>query len=160
MHKIPQYFKKLFSKDSISKGNLGELHLNELVADLSTLLTRNGFIYEAGQSYPDRQIANGFFVNEKVKIGIIYRRNNLGAVIYEVTGGNISHDELFTYLGKETEKALLFDKEKLYSYTQGSTSVKAALLKDLEYIVIPFINNTPVEEIKASIIDLYKKSWA
>ena len=53
--------------------------LNSLVAYLSSTLNSYGFRYEAGQSgHGHGEFANGFFVHEKIKIGLIYRQSRLG----------------------------------------------------------------------------------
>jgi len=145
---------------SQTNGQTSQQLLELLVEHLKPVL--KGFEYQSGQTATSSggSFANGFFENEKIKIGLIFRGVNLGLVIYEVPQGNIGHDELFELLSKDSNKKLFYDSDKFKCYAFQGNSVNDALFSDLQNIVIPFVNETAAEEIKAMIQEAYKKRMA
>jgi hypothetical protein len=128
-------------------------NLNVLVEYLKPTLTRHGFRYEQGQNSCSSggQFANGFFVNNKIRIGLIYRQNRLGLVNYESSVTNISHDMFCKALNKQSEQQLEYDSNGFSSYTLNHTETSKALLADLEEIILPYLDHATLDDIDSFI---------
>ena len=135
-------------------------NLNLLIEYLNPSLSKHGLKYEAELNgfSSGGQFANGFFIHDKIKIGLIYRQGKLGSVNYEGKERNLSHDDMFIALGKEAEKKLFYNKDQFYSYTLTDEDVNKALLLDLENVIIPYIENTSIQDIN-SMMNGQPKWW-
>ncbi|HEX2532784.1 MAG TPA: hypothetical protein VHK69_03555, partial [Chitinophagaceae bacterium] len=123
--------------------------LNKLAAFLQPLLGSHGFRFESEYEAISSggPFANGYFIHEQIRIGLIYRQDRLGCVIYEGKGRNLTHGEMFKALGKEKEQKLLYDANRFSSYTHSESGVYMALWSDLETVILPFLEHTPAEGI-------------
>ncbi|EKE20838.1 MAG: hypothetical protein ACD_7C00462G0003 [uncultured bacterium] len=128
-------------------------YLEQTVQFLKPLLEKWQFKYkkEGDGISSGGEFSNGFFENEKIKIGLIYRGDKFGSVNYETNYSNISHDMIIKYLKKEYEQHLFYSEDKFDSFTKNNETIEIALFKDLENIIMPYILETDIEEINKMI---------
>lgn len=113
-----------------------EIALRNAAAELRPLLEPLGFEFEIEQSAQGHlPFASGFFVRGEIKIGLIYRVDHkLGAVIYENSATNTSHDELLSLLGLSSEQHLRYDERSSESKAVEGDDPLAALRADLSML--------------------------
>ncbi len=130
----------------------------DLVHELEPLLNEHGYKFESGNSGTSSggAYANGYFVNDKVRIGFIFRGMNLGLIIYETTYSNIGHDSIFSHLGKPLEQELLYNSSEKKSYARKGR-ISSAILSDLNNHILPYFRRTGINEINAMIKNERKK---
>lgn len=146
----------------MKEGNQSLNNLNKLVDFLKPHLAKHGFDYQPGLTdYASAgAFANGFFVSSKIKIGLIFRGHRFGSVNYEGAETNISHNTFFKALGKQSEQLLLYhdqDPFTSFSHSANNESAENALLADLENTILPYLDQTSLEDINLMINKARKK---
>lgn len=146
--KILRYFKS----DRNSKVDKSEQKLLDLVAELEPLMNQHNFKFTKNSTTfsSGGEFSNGFFVNNKIKVGLIYHGDDLGSVNYETKYSNIDHDSIFKHLGIDSEQELLYNTVAFRSYTR-SGNISNALFNDLENHILPYIEGTSLEDINTMI---------
>jgi len=133
--------------------------LERFVGLIAPTLQKYGFTfqYEGDAVASGGEFANAFFVSDKYKIGIIFRGNRLGAIIYKTDYSNIHHDGLFEGLERLGENRLKYDPGNFKSFTADGTELHEAFISDFEEAVHPYLSNTPIDDINKLIKKQRKK---
>jgi len=136
-------------------------NLDLIIEYLRPFLMSRGFKYKPGQKgySSGGEFANAFFINEKIRIGLIFRQNEFGSVNYETDATNISHDTLFKALNKESKKNLFYDDNRFKCYTLNGEELHTALLLDWQEVVIPYIESNSIQNINSMMLQEREKMW-
>lgn len=139
--------------DNFEKSTSRE-YLDNLVAFLMPAMAAHNFEFTSGQNAYSSggPFANGFFVNKKARIGIIFRNYKLGLINYESTDAILSHDMLLNALNKTALQKLYYNSESSYSYGLGDLTVEHAFLQDLQNIILPYFDLATASEINALFV--------
>ncbi len=135
------------AEPSISKQNL-----DRFISLVRPELEKLGFVYKDGvdASSSRGSFANGFFVSPKYKIGIIFSKDRLGSINYDIGYTNIGHHSIFTGLGLHQKNRLKYNGDifAMYSYTLDGSPLHEAFLEDFKEVIFPYFQSSPIEEIK------------
>ena len=133
--------------------------LERFVGLIAPTLGEYGFTFQNDENAISSggEFANGFFVSDKYKIGVVFRGNRLGAIIYETDYSNIHHDGLFEGLDRSGENRLKYDSANFKAFTVDGTELHQAFINDFEDVIHPYLSNTPIEDINKLIKKQRKK---
>lgn len=127
---------------------------------LAPLLAPYGFKFRP--EYADRSsagpFASGFFVSERLRIGLIVRaQRGLGSVNYEAGEYQAAHNELLSALGVNQLPELEYDEASMASHARGGGDPFFALAHDLENLFLPIWAERP-REVQTTIRTL-REQW-
>jgi hypothetical protein len=102
--------------------------------------------------------ANGFFISERLRIGLIVRaKRGLGSVNYEAGEYQAPHNELLRALGVNEPSELQYDDASMSSHARGGGEPFAALAHDLQDHFLPIWRDRP-DYVELTIRSL-RESW-
>jgi hypothetical protein len=139
-------------------------NLQDLISVLELPMKELGFtfVYEGNSISSGGPFATGFFSDDKLKIGLIFRGNEFGQVIYETSYSNISHDMIMEFLGKSKEQKLFDYMGKSIDFERnincnGFNKIGEAFLNDFSNTIWPYISKTDIVDINKMIKKERKK---
>jgi hypothetical protein len=95
------------------------------------------FAIEASDAASGGPFASGFYANDWLRIGLVYRSfYGLGSVIYATDEANASHDDVMMLLGHSEDQQTLYSDEKFLSYSRDAQDVFLAIAHDLEHFIV------------------------
>ena len=140
-------------------------NLKDLIDILELPMKELGFsfTYNYDSISSGGSFTNGFFSDDKIKIGFIFRGDKFGSVNYETSYSNISHDMIIEFLDKSNEQKLNFYNGGNFggirnSKSQNIIKIGEAFLDDFSHFILPYIRSNSIDDIN-KMIKTQRKKW-
>lgn len=128
---------------------------------LATVLSPLGFEFrdEYVASSSGGAFANGYFESRDLRIGLIVRRNGLGAIVHESGEYQAEHTELLHALGFGNRIACEYQDSSMRTVAKNGGNAFEAVRADLEQLLLPLWRESP-EAVSSEIRRIREASLA